>query len=49
MTKIALMNEIEFIGEWENQTTMEAYMHSEYFKVLHGAMKVLTTHWKIDC
>lgn len=36
-------NTFIFMEEWENQQTMESYMQSEYFSVLQGAMKLLTT------
>ncbi len=29
--------------EWQNQRALECYMQSEYFSILQGAMKLLTT------
>jgi quinol monooxygenase YgiN len=31
------------IEEWETPEALHAYMQSEYFRVLHGALQLLTT------
>ena len=35
-------NKLTFIEEWETQDDVNAYMQSNYFCVLKGALKLLT-------
>jgi quinol monooxygenase YgiN len=41
-------NVLKFIEEWATQEDVHIYMQSNYFQVLRGAMKVLTSSWEID-
>ena len=34
---------LTLMEEWQNQQALERYMESEYFSILQGAMKLLTT------
>jgi len=41
-------NELTFIEEWETQYDVNAYMQSNFFRVLKGALKVLTSSASIE-
>lgn len=34
---------LTLVEEWQNRQVLERYMESEYFSILQGAMKLLTT------
>jgi len=36
-------NALTFVEEWDTQDAVNAYMQSEYFSILKGALQVLTT------
>jgi quinol monooxygenase YgiN len=41
-------NKLTFIEEWDTEDDMNAYVQSPYFRVLKGALKVLTTSAAIE-
>lgn len=41
-------NTVTLIEEWQTQEDVDAYMQSEYFYVLRGAMKLLTSSSEIE-
>jgi quinol monooxygenase YgiN len=36
------------IEEWETVEDVEAYLQSEYFNILRGGMKFLTSSWEME-
>jgi quinol monooxygenase YgiN len=41
-------NGLTLFEEWETREDADAYMQSEYFIILRGAMKILTSAWTIE-
>jgi quinol monooxygenase YgiN len=41
-------NTVTLIEEWETKEDVDAYMQSEYFYILRGAMKLLTSVSEIE-
>ncbi len=41
-------NHFTLIEDWTNRETLHAYMESELFHILRGAVKLLTSHGEIS-